>query len=303
MTPLSRILAATDLSAPARHAVDRGLQIAGQNQAQYSVIHALELDTIDALREWLGDDVSAIKKKLEEEARASLQQLIAAAEKNYGIHAEASVNSGPHLEVIASYAEQFQAELLVVGERGQNFLRHHVLGSTASRLVRKAVKYPVLVVKQPPHRPYSRVLIPVDFSSASVSVVKFCRQIAPDAEIILLYAFEVPFEGKIAYAGVDEDIVKQYRIATRDRALAKIRAVADAAGLDIGDYTPLIIHGDPSQAVIEQEQEFDADLIIMGKHGKNFTEELLLGSVTKHVLAESQCDVLVVDGGSGRASE
>ncbi len=31
----------------------------------------------------------------------------------------------------------------------------------------------------------------------------------------------------------------------------------------------------------------------MGKHGENFLEELLLGSVTKHVLAESQGDVLV----------
>jgi len=42
------------------------------------------------------------------------------------------------------------------------------------------------------------------------------------------------------------------------------------------------------------EQEYDADLIVIGKHGTNFTEELLLGSVTKHVLAESQGDVLVV---------
>lgn len=302
MTRLSRILAATDLSAPARHAVDRGLQIAGQNQVQYTVIHALELDSIDVLREWLGDDVSEIKRNLEEEARGNLQQLVAHADQHYGIHAESLVISGPHVDVIASYAQQSNTELLVIGEHGQNFLRHHLLGSTASRLIRKSVKHPVLVVKQPPHRPYGRILIPIDFSSASAKAVAYGRRLAPDAEIILLYAFEVPFEGKIAYAGVDEDIVKQYRIATRDRALANIRAVADAAGLDIGDYTPLIVHGDPSQAVIEQEQEFDADLIIMGKHGKNFTEELLLGSVTKNVLAESQCDVLVVDGGSAQAS-
>jgi nucleotide-binding universal stress UspA family protein len=63
------------------------------------------------------------------------------------------------------------------------------------------------------------------------------------------------------------------------------------------------MHGDPSQTVIEQEQKFNADLIIMGKHGKNFTEELLLGSVTKHIMAESQCDVLIVDGGQSEVSE
>jgi nucleotide-binding universal stress UspA family protein len=55
-----------------------------------------------------------------------------------------------------------------------------------------------------------------------------------------------------------------------------------------------VIHGDPSQRIIAMEQEYDADLIVVGKHGTHFAEELLLGSVTKHVLAESQCDVMVV---------
>ena len=303
MTPLSRVLAATDLSEPAMHAVERGFQIAAQSHAQFSVIHALELDTLDALREWMGENVSSIKKKLEEDARIALQQSVTIAEEKYGIKAEASVIIGSNLAVISSYAEQSATELLVVGEHGQDFLRHHLLGSTASRLIRKSVKHPVLVVKQPPQAPYKRILIPIDFSIASAAAVKFCRRLAPEAEIILLHAFQVPFEGKIAYAGVDEDIVKQYRISTRDRALANIRAIADSAGLDIGDYTPLIMHGDPSQTVIEQEQKFNADLIIMGKHGKNLTEELLLGSVTKHIMAESQCDVLVVDGGQSEVSE
>jgi nucleotide-binding universal stress UspA family protein len=43
-----------------------------------------------------------------------------------------------------------------------------------------------------------------------------------------------------------------------------------------------------------QEQELACDLIVMGKHGQGMLEELLLGSVTKHVLAESVGDVVVV---------
>lgn len=42
-----------------------------------------------------------------------------------------------------------------------------------------------------------------------------------------------------------------------------------------------------------QEQEWDCDLTIMGKHGENLLEKLLIGSVTKHVLNESQCDILI----------
>ena len=46
-------------------------------------------------------------------------------------------------------------------------------------------------------------------------------------------------------------------------------------------------------AIVEQELEQACDLIVIGKHGRNVMEDLLLGSVTSHVLAESVGDVLV----------
>ncbi|MDQ9170713.1 universal stress protein [Oxalobacteraceae bacterium R-40] len=55
-----------------------------------------------------------------------------------------------------------------------------------------------------------------------------------------------------------------------------------------------VVHGDPNQHIIAMEQEYDIDLIVVGKHGTNVTEELLLGSVTKHVLTEAQADVMVI---------
>ena len=70
--------------------------------------------------------------------------------------------------------------------------------------------------------------------------------------------------------------------------------LAATAGLVPTEYWGRVIHGDPAQQIIVMEQEVDADLIVVGKHGSHIAEELLLGSVTKHVLAESQCDVLVI---------
>lgn len=298
MNGFKQILAVTDLSAPARHALERGFQIAEEAQAKYTIAHAIELDVLDTLRDWIADELASVKNKLEQEACSALSEQLTLISKHHKAHADTQVICGPRLKVIADLAQTLNIDLLVIGARGEGFLKHHVLGSTASRLVRKSVKHPVLVVKRPPQTPYQRVLIPVDFSAASVNALKAALKLTPNAELTLLHVFQVPFEGKIAYAGVDEDIVKQYRIATRDKALTQIRQIADAAGLDVGDYTPLIVHGDPSQAVLDQEQQFDIDLIVMGKHGKGFTEELLLGSATKYVLEESQCDVLVVDGGA-----
>ena len=53
----------------------------------------------------------------------------------------------------------------------------------------------------------------------------------------------------------------------------------------------MVIAGDVSQCVLEQES--DCDLIALGKHGEGIFDALLLGSTTKHILAESQNDVLV----------
>jgi len=53
------------------------------------------------------------------------------------------------------------------------------------------------------------------------------------------------------------------------------------------------VHGAATLRILEQEQTIDADLIVIGKHGRSVMEELLLGSVTKHVLAHSSSDVLI----------
>ena len=54
-----------------------------------------------------------------------------------------------------------------------------------------------------------------------------------------------------------------------------------------------MIHGDAASRSLEQEEEQGADLIVLGKHGVGMTEKFLLGSVTKHVLAQARSDVLV----------
>lgn len=35
-------------------------------------------------------------------------------------------------------------------------------------------------------------------------------------------------------------------------------------------------------------------MIVMGKQGQSIVKEMLIGSVTRHVLADSKCDVLIV---------
>jgi nucleotide-binding universal stress UspA family protein len=201
---------------------------------------------------------------------------------------------GNPLDMITAEADALDAELVVLGARGDSFLRHTLLGSTAARLLRKSVRHPVLVVKQAAHEGYRSVLIAVDFSPVSLQAIRMARYWAPDADLVLLHAFELPYEGKLTFAGVDAQVIRQYVTKEGEVRRKRLHQLATAAGLTAPDYSARIVHGEPSQQIITLEQEVDADLIVVGKHGSHIAEELLLGSVTQHALAESQCDVLVI---------
>lgn len=294
MTTFKTILAATDLSAPARHAVARAFRLAAGTASELHILHAMELDALEVLREILGGDFSGVKVALEVEAREYLNALAGDPAQHQGIAAHPCVVVGNPLSIIAAEADALDADLLIFGARGESFLRHAMLGSTAARLLRKSVRRPMLVVKQAPHKDYCSVLIAVDFSPVSILAIRMARQLAPGADLALLHAFELPYEGKLKFAGVDEQVIRQYVLTDSATRRKQLHALAAAAGLAPTDYSARVIHGDPAQQIIAMEQECDADLIVVGKHGMHIVEELLLGSVTQHVLAEAQGDVLVI---------
>lgn len=301
MTPLKRILAATDLSAPARHAVARAFRIAGETGAALTLLHVLNEVGLEQLRRLLGDASATVERRLMDEARQRLAQLGAELGPRHGVSAGITLASGRVLSVILDQADALDAELIVIGARGEGFLGilgRLAIGTTSERLLRRTLR-PMLVVKQAPREAYRQVLVPVDFSACSTQVLRLARTVAPSAELILLHAFEAPFESKLRYAGVEEETLARHLVAARQDALARLQDLIRETGLDAGQARPHVQHGDASRVILVAERELDCDLIVMGKHGQGRVEELLLGSVTKHVLAESVGDVLVV-GTAGR---
>jgi len=287
--PLTKILAATDLSPPARHAAGRAARIARQLDASLTLLHVLPAGPLDELRQWLG---AAAGQRLEDDSLRELTALAGELRAAHGVSPQAVQRSGVVLDVLGHEAEACGADLLVLGARGASFLRRMVLGTTAERLLRRTQR-PLLVVREAPHEPYRRALLAIDFSPWSAAVVAQARRVAPQARPVLLTAFQVPFEEKLRFAGVDASVVEHYRQQARAQATQQLHALADDAGLQPGDWDPCIVEGDASLRLIEQEQVRDCDLVVLGKHGRSAAEDLLLGSVTKHVLAEGRSDVLV----------
>jgi nucleotide-binding universal stress UspA family protein len=294
MNPIRTVVAPTDLSALARHAVVRASLLAAELGARLSLQHVVNAGALDTLRHLLDADAAGLHDKLLAEVRGEVEVLAAEMHRRHGVTPELHLAVGGVLGEIVGHAEAIDADLLVMGARGAGFMRELLIGSTTERVLRKSVR-PMLVVKQIAHEPYRRVLVPVDFSARALEALEFARRVAPQAEFVLLHAFEVPFEGKLRYAGVEENALSSLRVNARREAGAQMNELVARAGLDENRVRRIVVHGEATTQILEQEQEQDCDLIVIGKRGHGLLGEMLLGSVTKHVLARSTADVLVCD--------
>lgn len=292
MTRIQRLLAATDLSAPARHAAERAALIARELGAALELLHVISVAPVDRLRRLLAEASADIEAQVAADASTEVRRLADGLQQQYQVRPTMHVEHGGLLPQIDARAEASAADMLVLGARGASFMRHLLLGSTAERMVRRTTR-PMLVVKQPARGPYQRLLIPVDFSPASLPACELARALAPRAEFVLLHAFEVPFEARLRSSGVQDETLRKYRDIAQCQAGRAMQSFLAAAGLPMEGVTALVLHGDASSLIIEQEQERDCDLVVVGKRGESMVDHFLLGSVTKHVLQESQGDVLV----------
>lgn len=295
MTAIAHILAATDFSAPARHAVARAYRIAGRTGARLELMHAVSQGALEGLRRMVGLEAGTVESRILDDARQSLYRLAIEFAGEHDTAAGIHVDTGAVLTAILDRAGALDADLLVVGARGEDFLGPLLLGTTAERLLRRTPR-PVLMVRQTPHEAYRRVLVPVDFSAWSVPAAKLARAVAPGAEVVLLHAYEAPFESKLQFSGVALETIERYRASTAQEARDALGNLAMEAGLEAGAVRLEVLHGKASRVILTREQELDCDLVVIGKHGRGVLEELLLGSVTKHILAEAAGDVLVCAG-------
>jgi len=95
-------------------------------------------------------------------------------------------------------------------------------------------------------------------------------------------------------AGVTESQLTGYRGTAIREAQQRLDEVAAEAGLEERWVGLVASDGaDPWMQIVRQELEQDCDLIVIGKHGRHVLEELLVGSTTRVVIAESSADVLV----------
>lgn len=262
MTRLHRILAPTDLSAPARQAAERAALIARDSGAHLVLQHVVSTGALDSLRQLFGAQPGDLPQRLLDEARDELRELGGELHTRYGVAATVHLSVGAVASEITRHANAVDGDLLVLGARGASPMRDLLLGSTTERVLRQTGR-PLLVVRREATQGYHRVLVPVDFSPRSLQAIRMARLLAPYAALVLLHAVEVPFEGRLRHAGVSEPELADLLVKARHEADARMGELLATAGLPVKAVQTLLVNGDPHRLILDQERVQGGELIVI----------------------------------------
>ena len=284
------IVAATDFSENAQRAVQQAAHLARTWGARLILVHVFN-DSVWASIKAVYDLSGWSNVKPLDAARTRLIALGEQVARDFAVQVATGVLVGRASQQIGAFVAARHAELLVVGEHGENWVRDAVLGGTALKVL-EATHIPVLLVRSPAAGSYQRILIATDFSANATRAAHLAMALFPDARHHLIHAYVVPFEASMRMGGAQEEDIQRYREQEYLKAARNLEAFAiDCDYLAAPEFSRLALHGYPASVLFEQAQE--ADLIAIGKHGGGSFEEKLLGSVTQNVLYHAGCDVLL----------
>jgi nucleotide-binding universal stress UspA family protein len=147
---------------------------------------------------------------------------------------------------------------------------------------------------------YRRILVAVDGSETSTLALEHALQLGKDqrAHVRIVHALE-SLQYLVALAGGYVFDIGELLDSLRregERVLAESADRARAAGVEA--EAALIEGKEPmdrtAQIVVEDARRWDADLIVLGTHGRRGFDRLFLGSVAEHVLRAASVPVLLV---------
>src|SRR5215510_5764281 len=141
-----------------------------------------------------------------------------------------------------------------------------------------------------------KILLAVDDSSYSSEAVRevIARTWPPGTNVCVLSAVEdISTIATDLWYDAYGDLQHSNRELT-ERAEQLTARIAESL-VDTGlKANPLVRHGDPRSVIVEEANEWGADLIVIGTHGYTGLQGLLLGSVTQSVVSHAPCSVEVV---------
>jgi len=284
------LLLATDGSEFSEGAIVGSIKLAKQCSNRFAAISVIETNPeLEAI-------APQVTEKAEKSAREHLESIQTRAKKD-GVECNIIIRAGEDsYHYIVDEAAKNKISMIIMGRRGRSGLKRLMMGSVTSRVIGHA-PCNVLVVPKAARVEFKRIVVATDGSKYSLAAASEAIGLAKRNKSELTVISVVPSE-LMTPTDIDFTLAHKELIADKEmhEAEKNVKAVKEAAQKEGVAVKAFVMSGRPADAVIEIAKDKNADLIVLGSHGRTGLEKLLMGSVAERVIVLSSCAVLVVKG-------
>ena len=145
---------------------------------------------------------------------------------------------------------------------------------------------------------FRHIVVATDFGEASDAAVDLASRLAAEsgAKLTLVHAYTIPSQGYAEAIPFPADALRRAAEEAMASSLARVRqSLPGAEGI--------VTYGVPWGEILRVAKGTDADLIVLGTHGRRGLSRVFLGSVAERVVRLSPLPVLTVSGHRDRVAK
>jgi universal stress protein E len=290
MRQVKRIIVGHDLRIGGEVALKSAVVLANRCGAALRLVHVVEpLDAYQRISHPLTSPFTL--EEIAQKTGARLQALAASPELAR-LQVEYEVRKGkPFVELIIA-ARAWQTDLIVVGGASQK--EEPFFGSTTHPIVRKS-PVPVMVAKKSLSAEAKTLLVATDFSACAREAAEEALMIAEcfRGRVVFFHVLDLHPSYTTVYAH-DLGVSLPIPPALPEEIEPDWEAFLSGLPLDKVDWEKSAEEGQAAAAIVDQAKHVNADMIVMGTHGRSALQHMLLGSVAEKVMRAASCPVLTI---------
>src|SRR5688572_7310598 len=210
-----------------------------------------------------------------------------------GLGVDLVVRAGRITDEIVDLASELPADLLVMGTHGRGGFKRWALGSVTEKILREA-PCPVLTVSHQQETrvgpvPFKRVLCATDFSPSAGSALRYALKLTQEAQghLILLNVVEdMPVRQTRRRSTAESSVVGRELM---NEAWSRLRAAVPSDARNWCHTEEIVTRGRAPEEIVRIAREGEADVVVMGVHGRSALDLMMFGSTTHHVVRVASC--------------
>jgi nucleotide-binding universal stress UspA family protein len=304
MIEIRRILCPIDFSDFSRRALDHAVAVARWYEATITLLHVHAVVPVATYAYGIGIPPAATLTPEDRDVLLAAMKSFADAEARPDSAIELDIVEGPTAAAILAKADAARADLLVMGTHGRSGFERLVLGSVTEKVLRKAT-CPVLTVPRSvpdavPVSPvlFKRIVCAIDFSDASLHALNYGLSLAQeaDAHLTVMHVIELPPDValQVHETALGGRHFREYLARAEEDRRVRLNEVVPDSVRAYCTVDSLLATGRPYREILRIVEEQQADLLVIGIHGRGAVDRLMFGSTAEPLVRQAPCPVLTL---------